>query len=159
MNLQRPIEYLLPELLGDRTLALAESCTGGALAARIVSVPGSSSHFLGGLVAYSNDIKVRLLGVPAPVLIEHGAVSEECALEMARGARRVFGADLAVSTTGIAGPEGGSEGKPVGLVYIALVTPDEEVCTCNVWTGDREQNIRLSVDEGLRLIYRYLCQT
>ncbi len=106
------------------TLATAESCTGGGVAARITSIAGSSDYFLGGIVAYSNAAKATLLGVSQETLDTRGAVSAECAREMAAGARRAFGVDLAVSTTGIAGPGGATARKPVGLVYIALATPD-----------------------------------
>lgn len=156
MGEARGEEYAVLELAGGRTVAAAESCTGGALAARLVSVPGSSAYFLGGVVAYSNEIKARLLGVPDAVLRSRGAVSEECALEMARGAARLLGTDIAVSTTGIAGPEGGTQLKPVGLVYVALSAPGFELCTRNIWPGDRRENIELSVAEGLRLLRDYL---
>ncbi len=146
----------LGTLLGDRQIAVAESCTGGALAARLVSVPGSSAYFRGGVIAYSNDVKAGLLGVKEAVLASHGAVSEECALQMARGVRRLLGTHIAISTTGIAGPEGGTPQKPVGLVYVALSTPEGETVTRNVWSGDRMKNIELSVQEGLRLLREYL---
>jgi PncC family amidohydrolase len=106
------------------TLATAESCTGGNVAARITSVAGASDYFLGGIVAYANDAKAKLLGVSPQTLATRGAVSAESAREMAEGARRAFAADLAVATTGIAGPDGGTARKPVGLVYIALAGPD-----------------------------------
>ena len=106
------------------TVAAAESLTGGNVAARITAVSGSSSYFLGGIVAYSNAAKASLLGVSAETLATRGAVSAECAREMAEGARRAFSADVAVATTGIAGPGGATERKPVGLVYIALAGPD-----------------------------------
>jgi len=124
-------EVKINELLavpdGDRRsmmLATAESCTGGGVAARITSIAGSSDYFLGGIVAYSNAAKAKLLGVSHETLDTRGAVSAECAREMADGARRTFGVDLAVSTTGIAGPGGATSRKPVGLVYIALATPE-----------------------------------
>ena len=106
------------------TLAAAESCSGGNIAARITAIAGSSDYFLGSIVAYSNEAKASLLGVSEETLATRGAVSAECAREMAMGARRAFAADLAVATTGIAGPGGATERKPVGLVYIALAGPD-----------------------------------
>jgi PncC family amidohydrolase len=108
----------------DVTLATAESCSGGGVAARVTSVAGSSIYFLGGVVAYANDAKADVLGVPRTILETRGAVSPECAAAMAEGARRLFGATLAVSTTGIAGPGGGTPRKPVGLVYLALAGAD-----------------------------------
>ena len=106
------------------TLATAESCTGGNVAARITSLAGSSDYFLGGIVSYSNEAKAKLLGVSEETLATRGAVSAECARQMAEGARRAFAADFAVATTGIAGPGGATERKPVGLVYVALAGPD-----------------------------------
>ncbi len=103
-----------------RTLAAAESCTGGLLGARVTAAPGSSDYFNGGVVAYSNELKERLLGVPAEVLRRHGAVSAECAAAMAEGARRACRADVGVSITGVAGPGGGTKQKPVGLVYLGV---------------------------------------
>jgi len=103
-----------------RTIATAESCTGGLVAQKITDVPGSSAYFLGGVVAYSNEAKQALLGVPEPLLVEHGAVSRQVALAMARGARERFGASVGVATTGISGPGGGSAEKPVGLVHVAI---------------------------------------
>jgi len=102
------------------TVATAESCTGGLIAAALTAIPGSSDAVLGGLVTYSNGLKERLLGVPALVLETEGAVSDACARAMAEGARRATGASVAVAVTGIAGPGGGSESKPVGLVFLAL---------------------------------------
>ncbi|MGH2618227.1 MAG: CinA family protein [Thermomicrobiales bacterium] len=106
------------------SLATAESCTGGNVAARLTSIAGSSDYFLGGIVAYANDAKTSLLGVSEETLATRGAVSAECAREMAEGARRALGADLAVSTTGIAGPGGATKRKSVGLGYNALAGPD-----------------------------------
>ena len=108
------------------SVALAESCTGGMIAARLTAEPGSSGYFLEGDVTYSNEAKSRMLGVPAELIAAKGAVSAEVAGAMARGARRAAGTDLALSVTGIAGPDGGSPGKPVGTVFIALA--DESDC-------------------------------
>ncbi|KAF0654289.1 competence/damage-inducible protein CinA-like protein [Cyanobium sp. Copco_Reservoir_LC18] len=106
------------------TLAVAESCTGGGLGAALVAVPGASEVFLGGVIAYANAVKQALLGVPAAVLERHGAVSDPVAVAMAEGVRHLTGATWAVAVTGIAGPGGGSDGKPVGLVHIAVAGPD-----------------------------------
>jgi nicotinamide-nucleotide amidase len=103
-----------------KTVALAESCTGGFIANQITNVPGASKIFLGGLVSYSNASKQKFLGVRAKTLAQHGAVSEATVREMARGARKRFGADFAIAVTGIAGPTGGTKTKPTGTVYIAV---------------------------------------
>ncbi|HCA48080.1 MAG TPA: competence/damage-inducible protein A [Armatimonadetes bacterium] len=121
------------------TVAVAESCTGGLVASRITDVSGSSEYMLGGVVAYANEIKQRLLGVPPEVLAEHGAVSEETARAMAAGVRKLLGADYGVATTGIAGPTGGTAEKPVGLVYIAVADAGGVVVTELNWPGTREQ--------------------
>ena len=116
-------ELVLARLLADgRTVAFAESCTGGLCASRLTDLAGSSQVLQGGVVAYSNEAKQSLLGVPAQLLIEHGAVSEPVAAAMAAGARERFSADCAVAITGIAGPSGGTEQKPVGTVCFALAT-------------------------------------
>lgn len=104
------------------TVALAESCTGGLVAATLTEVPGSSGYFRGGVVAYANDAKEALLDVPRPVLEAHGAVSAQVAMAMAQGARARLEADVSASVTGVAGPDGGSAAKPVGLVYVGLAT-------------------------------------
>jgi nicotinamide-nucleotide amidase len=119
------LELVLVRTLTERsqTLAIAESCTGGHLANRITNVPGASAVLLAGVVSYSNAAKVTLLGVPEMLLAEHGAVSEPVARAMVEGVRRVTGADYALSTTGIAGPGGGSEEKPVGTVFIGISGP------------------------------------
>ncbi|MFR7707854.1 MAG: nicotinamide-nucleotide amidohydrolase family protein [Alistipes inops] len=105
------------------TLAVAESCTGGALSASFSAMAGASDYYLGGVVSYSNDVKVGILGVSPDTLRLHGAVSEQTACEMAEGVRRLCGADYALSTTGVAGPTGGTPEKPVGTVWIGLATP------------------------------------
>ena len=106
------------------TVGTAESCTAGMISARIADIPGSSDVLLGGIVSYSNGVKMKLLGVSEKTLRDHGAVSEECAGEMADGARRALGCDIAVSVTGIAGPGGGTPEKPVGTVCFGISTAD-----------------------------------
>lgn len=122
-----------------KTLACAESCSGGLLANRITNIPGSSNYFLEGLVTYSNQAKIRELGVPEKLIREKGAVSQEVAEAMAEGVRRKSGADLALSTTGIAGPGGGTEAKPVGLVYVGLAFPGGVWVEKNLFKGNRDQ--------------------
>jgi len=139
-----------------RTIATAESCTGGLVAARIVGVSGSSAYFLGGIVSYSNEAKHLLLGVPDLMLERYGAVSADVALAMARGVRRKIGTDIGIATTGIAGPTGGTPSKPVGLVYIALAADGVERCRRYRWTGDRLENITASAEAALRLVRDYL---
>jgi nicotinamide-nucleotide amidase len=118
------MEAVVGSMLTDRrmTIALAESCTGGLVGHRMTNVPGSSNYFKGGIVAYSNEVKQQSLGVRAETLAQHGAVSEETAMEMAAGVRRVLGTDLGLAITGIAGPDGGTPDKPVGTVCFALAT-------------------------------------
>ena len=128
------------------TLATAESCTGGMVAARITAVSGSSAVFLGGIVSYANTAKRALLGVPQPVLEQDGAVSEACAAAMAEGARQRLKADLAVAVTGIAGPTGGTPEKPVGLVCFGLAAADGVRTEHRLFTGDRE-SVRLQATE------------
>ncbi len=121
-----------------KTIAVAESCTGGTIANRITNVSGSSDVFINGCVTYSNESKVRLLGVRDETLKAHGAVSEEVAREMAEGVRASSGADFGISTTGIAGPTGGTPDKPVGLVYIGFATPEHTDVRRHILTFDRE---------------------
>jgi len=133
----------LAQSLGERlragglTLATAESCTGGALAAALTAVAGSSDYFSGGVVSYSNDAKRELLGVPATVLESAGAVSEECALAMARGAAGVTGAAWGIGTTGVAGPDG-QDGHPPGTVHVGLVGPGVSTALALELVGGRE---------------------
>lgn len=138
------------------TLATAESCTGGLIGHRLTEVPGSSEYFRGGIIAYSNDIKERLLGVSHATLEAHGAVSAETAVEMARGARCVLGTDIAVSVTGIAGPGGGTVDKPIGLTYIAVTAANYERVERFVWDQDRSANKRASSEAALQSVYDYL---
>lgn len=121
------------------TLSLAESCTGGLIAKRITDMPGSSSYFQEGAVTYTNRSKTRILGVPAPLIEEKGAVSAEVARAMAEGMRRASGSDIALSVTGIAGPEGGTPGKPVGTVFIALATSNDCIAKEYRFAGNRDR--------------------
>lgn len=137
------------------TLALAESCTGGMVAARITDIAGSSQYFRGGVVAYANQIKTRALGVPAELIDTHGAVSEPVAEAMARGARQALGADVAAAVTGIAGPDGGTETKPVGTVCFSVSGPGERLMTVTrVVPGDRQLVRQWAVMVALDLIRR-----
>ncbi len=150
-------EILGPLLLARHlTLATAESCTGGLIGHRLTEVPGSSDYFLGGIIAYSNTAKEKLLGVPAETLRVHGAVSEATARAMARGARRALGADVGVAVTGIAGPGGGTPDKPVGLTWLALSALEAELAEQHVWEGDRHANKRQSAEAALKLVAAYL---
>jgi nicotinamide-nucleotide amidase len=156
--MQTTLEKKIGALLTKQglTLATAESCTGGLVAHRITNVPGSSAYFVGGIVAYANQAKQALLGVQPATLAAHGAVSEETAREMARGARQQLGADVAVAITGIAGPAGGTPDKPVGLTYIALSALDVELVERHVWTGERLENKEASAEAVLRLVADYM---
>lgn len=142
-------------LLGDSsllTIAAAESCSGGEVAHRITSVAGSSTYFLGSIVSYSNGAKIGLLGVPEDVIETRGAVSDECARAMAEGARRVFGADIAVSTTGIAGPGGATARKPVGLVYTAIADAHGVISQEHHFAGDRKAVVDAAAEAALRML-------
>ena len=156
---QKP-EAKLGSALNSRgwTLALGESCTGGLIAHRITEIPGSSEFFLGGVVAYSNLIKESLLNVQPETLEAVGAVSEETAREMARGAREVMRAAVGVSVTGIAGPGGATEGKPVGLTFISVSTPDGEWVERHVFEGDRHANKQASAEAALKLLLQVLSE-
>jgi nicotinamide-nucleotide amidase len=136
---ERPLSEIVLDLLREHgwTAATAESCTGGMVAGRLTDIAGSSEAFAGGVVAYSNELKMSLLGVPAELLEAHGAVSAEVAEAMAEGARERLGADVAVSVTGVAGPGGGTEEKPVGLVYLHVASPAGGEGRRMEWPGDR----------------------
>ncbi len=135
-----------------KSLAVAESCTGGKLGDMLTEVPGSSDYFLGGVISYSNDSKVTLLGVDRETLRAKGAVSEEVALQMAAGARRALGADIGVGVTGVAGPGGGTHDKPAGLVYIAVSTGEASVCRRNVFKGSRSSVKKQSAEKALSML-------
>jgi len=156
---ERPLEQVVVELLTaqQQTLALAESCTGGYLANRITNVPGASAPFLAGYVTYANEAKSRAIGVDPALIADHGAVSAEVARAMAEGARRAIDADHALATTGIAGPGGGSEAKPVGTVFIALASREAETCVQRFrYPIDRETFKFLTAQTALDLLRRRL---
>lgn len=147
------IERIAAGLVGaEQMLATAESCTGGLLGHLVTNQPGSSRWYVGGVVSYSNALKQALLGVTEAALVADGAVSARVAEEMARGACARFGADYALSVTGIAGPGGGTSEKPVGLVFIALATPDDVSSHRYVWNGSREANKISSAHQALTLL-------
>ncbi|MCB0200479.1 MAG: CinA family protein [Caldilineae bacterium] len=153
-NLAQRAGHLLLER--GLTLAVAESCTGGLVGDMITDVPGSSAYFLGGIQSYADAAKRDVLGVRAETLAQHGAVSAACAQEMARGARRLIGADVALSVTGIAGPGGGSAEKPTGLTFIHLAAADTDLGHRFVWSGDRRANKLSSAAAALQLLIDYL---
>ena len=134
------------------TVGTAESCTGGLVAHILTEVPGSSGYFHGAVVSYSDDLKTALLGVPKEVLAAHGAVSAQVARAMAVEARDRLGVGLAVAVTGIAGPDGGSDAKPVGLTYIAAADASGKALRRFQWSGDRAENKRLSAEAALELL-------
>ncbi|MCX7828817.1 MAG: CinA family protein [Thermanaerothrix sp.] len=145
-----PTVVMARELLSELessglTLSAAESCTGGRLCAAVTGVPGASASFLGGVVAYSNQAKVKMLDVPEEVISRHGAVSLECALKMAEGCARAFGASVGVSVTGVAGPSGGSPEKPVGTVWFGFKLPWGAFAEMRLFQGSREEVQRSSV--------------
>jgi nicotinamide-nucleotide amidase len=139
-----------------QTLSCAESCTGGGLSARLVAHPGVSSFYLGAVVAYANSLKENILQVPAELIRTEGAVSRSVALAMALGAQRVSQSTWAISTTGIAGPTGGTKEKPVGTVCFGLVGPGIEVSTQKLFSGDRHQIQEQSVKYAIELLIQNL---
>lgn len=138
------------------TIACAESCTGGNIAHMLTSLPGASNYFLGGVVAYANEVKKNILGVNAADLEKYGAVSEQVACQMAQGARKVLGADYAVSTTGIAGPDGGTKEKPVGTIWVAVAGPKGTVAEKLLISHTRERNIGRGSVHAIQLLLRQI---
>lgn len=136
----------------ELTCATAESCTGGGVGSAITSVPGSSAVFSGGVISYSNEVKNRVLGVSQETLNTVGAVSSETAIQMARGARELMRADIAVSITGIAGPDGGSEEKPVGLVWFGIASEAGERAEKAIFRGDRARIREQAVIHALGML-------
>jgi nicotinamide-nucleotide amidase len=156
-----PVAELVLDLCRERglTLATAESCTGGLVAAALTAIPGSSDVFLGAVVAYADEVKIGKLGVPTDLLARQGAVSAETARAMASGARSRFGADVAVSVTGIAGPGGGTVEKPVGLVYVHAEGPEGRRTADFQLPGDRDSIRRRAAVTALHLVRRLLTQS
>ena len=150
MNLAEKLVALMKA--NGKMCATAESCTGGGIAAAITDVPGSSEVFVGGVVSYANSAKEGVLGVSPDTLARFGAVSAECASEMASGARRLLKADVAVSVTGIAGPGGGSDDKPVGLVWFGLSTPSGTRTEKAIFPGDRAAVRSAAVTHALGML-------
>lgn len=148
----------LASRVGERCLALAtriatvESCTGGLVGHVLTEVPGSSAYYLGGFVTYSDAAKQAMVGVPADVLAAHGAVSAQTALAMAAGGRDRMGADVSVAVTGIAGPDGGTDSKPVGLTYVAVADAAGSEVRRFAWIGSRAENKRASAQAALELL-------
>ncbi len=148
------MEAVIHDRLIERgqTLAVAESCTGGALASKFTAMAGASAYFMGGVVSYSNEAKINILGVNRSSIEQYGAVSEEVAIEMADGARRVIGSEYAISITGIAGPAGGSDAKPVGTVWFGISTPARNFALRRQLGSERSQVIDRAVAEALNQI-------
>lgn len=147
-------EEVIYQLLQENNLTVttAESCTGGLLAGRLVNVPGISENFKEGYITYSNEAKERILGVSHETLETYGAVSEETALEMAQGCMHVAGADIGIGITGIAGPDGGTDKKPVGLVYISCCYKGKGYVEKNLFAGDRKKVRESSVEKALTML-------
>ncbi len=140
----------------NASLSVAESCTGGHLAHQFTQIPGSSDYFKGGVVSYANEVKMNQLGVSASILSEFGAVSEPCITAMAEGVRKVLGTSYSLATSGIAGPSGGTDDKPVGTVWIALAHPDGVITRKLQLAGTRMQNIHMTSLASLNLLRRFL---
>lgn len=153
-----PLEFLIGGKLQEHglRLAVAESCTGGLIGHRITNVAGSSVYFLGGVIAYANEAKMRLLGVRQQTLEQYGAVSQETVLEMARGVRQALGAEIGIAVSGIAGPGGGTPEKPVGTTWIGLSAPDEERAWSYLFQGERLRIKEQAAEQALRRLVEYL---
>ena len=152
------LEKVIGRILKERkqTLSIAESCTGGRISSRIVNVPGSSEYYIGGVCVYSNIEKVKLLDISENTLKKYGAVSEQTAIEMAEGVRQIMNTDYALSTTGIAGPSGGTEQKPVGLVWIGFSSKEKSYAMSFLFGDDRERNIQRASQRALEILRREL---
>ena len=138
------------------TIGTAESCTGGLVGHSITAIPGASAYYLGGVVSYSDAVKHELVGVPRATLERHGAVSAQVAVAMAEGIRQRVGCDLSVAVTGVAGPDGGTEAKPVGLTYVATARAAGHEVRRHVWSGDRVANKEHSAMAALQMLIHAL---
>ncbi|MDR0833142.1 MAG: CinA family protein [Candidatus Symbiothrix sp.] len=147
-------ELLLDKLLkaNGLTLSVAESCTGGRLASLFTAIPGCSHYFKGGVVSYSNEAKINILGVNAGDITHYGAVSQSVVEQMARGAQRMFGSDCAIATSGVAGPGGGTVDKPVGTVWIAAAYKDQLHSQVFHFSGNRAENISKACKTGIDML-------
>lgn len=150
-----PVENKIERILRNRKMSVttAESCTGGLISGTLVNVPGISGVYKEGYITYSNEAKVKLLGVKEETLRKYGAVSRQTAKEMAEGAARVSGADAAIAVTGIAGPDGGTEEKPVGLVYIGCTVKEKTIVKRCFYGGDRTSIRQAAAREALEILY------
>lgn len=151
--LKKASNYLIDKKL---TIATAESCTGGLLAHILTNISGSSAYFNRGIISYSNKSKIELLQIPDNLIKDYGAVSEQVAKAMAKGIRMISKVDIGISTTGIAGPTGGTKKKPVGLVYIGFSTKKDTIFKKFIFTKDRIRNKIATCNAALNLLYEYL---
>lgn len=158
IGMTKLLENIVGELLRARgwRLAVAESCTGGLVGHRLTNIAGSSTYYMGSITAYAYEAKVRLLGVQWDTLEQHGAVSQPVVIEMARGVRRALAADVGLSISGIAGPGGGTEDKPIGLTWIGISIPKHERTWKFVFQGDRIQNKEEAAERALQMLVDYL---
>lgn len=143
------------QALKGKTLATAESCTGGGIGAALTAIPGSSAVYKGGVISYTNEIKQNILNVDGNLLEEYGAVSEPVAIAMAEGAKQLLKTDIAVSVTGLAGPDGDDRGNPVGLVYIGYADNGTITCKKCYFEGDRDSVRSQAIATALRIILQY----
>jgi len=154
MSLEQEVGALLRQK--GLTLGLVESASGGLLSHRITNVPGSSDYFKGSVTAYSNEVKIKVVGVSEDTINQYGAVSPQVAEEMAQGGREILGADICLADTGIAGPSGATPEKPVGLFYIGLSHGERTYSQKHIFPGDREQNKQSAAEEALGQLKEYL---
>jgi nicotinamide-nucleotide amidase len=154
MSLEQEVGALLQQK--GLTLGLVESASGGLISHRITNVPGSSDYFKGSVTAYSNEVKIRVVGVKEATLNQYGAVSSQVAEDMAQGGRKILGADICLADTGIAGPTGATPEKPVGLFYIGLSHKGGTFSRKHNFCGEREQNKQSATEEALRWLKEYL---